>query len=218
VCGQKKRLLVRILVRILQTSRWWDAGKLETMSQIKLGSALDEHRRALEEAEGLIDELVVPIWNVSESPEEDENEKAMAAADRLLAKLPITTTTQVNQINSNSKPKMLRKGKDLRSVVFKRCIRILSMCVMREAFRYLRGAARFHESKCSALRVTINVHRNFWNRKIDRAFRKWTAMFTVVRERDGDDQVELLCSVFNCCFLPNYNTFLFLFPLVTTEG
>lgn len=146
------------------------------MSQIKLGSALDDHRRAQQEAEDFINELVSPTWNVSESPHDDEEDQINAVANRLLSK--VTGFEQLHVI-PNSTSKTLRKGNDLRAVVFRRCIRILSLCMVREAFGNIRSAARFHGKKQSALKISINVFRNFWIKKVDRAFHIWSNNYTV---------------------------------------
>ena len=128
---------------------------------------IEAHRRSAGEADALIESLVSPSWGVSEGPHDNTADPLYATADRLLAQLP----GGLAAVGPPPAPK--RQGRDLRRVVLRRGVQLLSVGLVRLAWCRLKAAVHQRARQIRGVRSTIAVHRSYWTRRQAAAFRLW---------------------------------------------
>jgi len=143
-------------------SRRDHSGRMETV--------IEAHRRSAGEADALIESLVSPSWGVSEGPHDNTADPLYASADRLLAQLP----GGLAAVAPPPAPK--RQGRDLRRVVFRRGVQLLSVGLARSAWCRLKAAVHQRACQIRSARAAIAVHRTYWARRQAAAFRLWDTL------------------------------------------
>ena len=127
------------------------------------GVGLESYRQLAAETEALLEDLVSPTWG------SDPVDPVLAAADRLVARLPKALRGQ-----SSAPEVALRPERDLRGIVLRRGLTLLATGLQRAAWGKLRAAARVGGHRLTGVRAALAVHSRYWTRRTARAFRAWS--------------------------------------------